>query len=155
MPALSHGRERLCALVGRLLPDALLLLIARLGIAATFFLSGRSKVEGWFTLTEGTFELFRTEYALPLLPSELAAYMAAGAEHLFPALLALGLATRLSATALLGMTMVIQIFVYPDAWPTHLVWAGLLLPLIGRGGGDWSLDRILFGAPGAEATHAA
>lgn len=155
MPALSHGRERLCALAARLLPDALLLLIARLGIAATFFLSGRSKVEGWFTLTEGTFELFRTEYALPLLPSELAAYMAAGAEHLFPALLALGLVTRLSATALLGMTMVIQIFVYPDAWPTHLVWAGLLLPLIGQGGGAWSLDRILFGAPGAQATHAA
>lgn len=154
MPALSHGRERICALVGRFLPDALLLLIARLGIAATFFLSGRSKVEGWFTLTEGTFELFRTEYALPLLPSEPAAYMAAGAEHLFPALLALGLATRLSAAALLGMTMVIQIFVYPDAWPNHLVWAGLLLPLIGRGGGDWSLDRILFGATGVQANSA-
>lgn len=155
MPTLSQGRERLCALAARLLPDALLLLIARLGIAATFFLSGRSKVEGWFTLTEGTFELFRTEYALPLLPPELAAYMAAGAEHLFPALLVLGLATRLSAAALLGMAMVIQTFVYPDAWPTHLVWAGLLLPLIGRGGGDWSLDRMLFGAPGVQATSAA
>lgn len=155
MPTLSQGRERLCALAARLLPDALLLLIARLGIAATFFLSGRSKVEGWFTLTEGTFELFRTEYALPLLPPELAAYMAAGAEHLFPALLVMGLATRLSAAALLGMTMVIQTFVYPDAWPTHLVWAGLLLPLIGRGGGDWSLDRMLFGAPGVQATSAA
>lgn len=155
MPTLSQGRERLCALAARLLPDALLLLIARLGIAATFFLSGRSKVEGWFTLTEGAFELFRTEYALPLLPPELAAYMAAGAEHLFPALLVLGLATRLSAAALLGMTMVIQTFVYPDAWPTHLVWAGLLLPLIGRGGGDWSLDRMLFGAPGVQATSAA
>ena len=147
MPALSLGLERIAALAARLLPDALLLLIARLGIAATFFLSGRSKVDGWFTLTEGTFELFRTEYALPLLPPTLAAYMAAGAEHLFPALLAMGLATRLSAAALLGMTMVIQIFVYPDAWPTHLVWAGLLLPLIGRGGGDWSLDRILFPTP--------
>ena len=64
---------------------------------------------------------------MPLIPPELAAHLATYAEHLFPLLLVLGLFTRLSAVALLGMTAVIQIFVYPDAWPTHLSWAGLLL----------------------------
>jgi putative oxidoreductase len=68
--------------------------------------------------------------------------MATGAEHLFPLLLVLGLFTRSSAMALLVMTLVIEIFVYPDAWPTHLSWAGLLLPLVVRGGGDWSLDHF-------------
>jgi putative oxidoreductase len=69
---------------------------------------------------------------------------ATAAEHLFPILLVLGLCTRLSALALLGMALTIQIFVYPDAWPTHLSWAGLLLPLIALGGGNFSLDRALF-----------
>ena len=73
---------------------------------------------------------------------ELAAYAATYSEHLFPILLVLGLFTRFSAAALLGMTLVIQIFVYPDAWPTHLSWAGLLLPLIALGGGKLSLDRL-------------
>jgi len=70
--------------------------------------------------------------------------MATVSEHLFPALLVLGLFTRLSALGLLGMTLTIQIFVYPDAWPTHLSWAGLLLPLVAMGGGKLSLDRFLF-----------
>jgi putative oxidoreductase len=131
----------------RLLPQDLLLLVARLGIAAIFFLSGRTKVEGLLTVTPATYDLFRTEYALPLLPPELAAHAAAYAEHLFPLLLVLGLFTRPAAAALLGMTLVIQIFVYPDAWPTHLSWAGLLLPLIAHGGGAWSLDA----ATGVEA----
>ena len=78
-----------------------------------------------------------------MLPPEVAATLAAGAEHLFPVLLVLGLFTRLSAAALLGMTLVIQVFVYPDAWPTHLSWAGLMLPLIALGGGSISLDRLL------------
>jgi uncharacterized membrane protein YphA (DoxX/SURF4 family) len=68
---------------------------------------------------------------------------ATSAEHLFPILLVLGLFTRASALALLGMTLVIQVFVYPDAWPTHLGWTGLLLPLIAWGGGKASLDRLL------------
>lgn len=127
----------------RLLDESLLCLVARLGIAAVFFMSGRTKVEGWLTLTPGTFELFRTEYMLPLVPPHLAAYLATYAEHLFPLLLVLGLFTRGAALALLGMTLVIEIFVYPDAWPTHLTWAGLLLLLIARGGGRWSLDRLL------------
>ncbi|MCB1974937.1 MAG: DoxX family protein, partial [Burkholderiaceae bacterium] len=78
-----------------------------------------------------------------LLPPELAAQMAATAEHVFPVLLVLGLFTRLSALALLGMTLVIQVFVYPDAWPTHLSWAALMLYLAGRGAGVASLDRGL------------
>ena len=127
----------------RILSKSVLLTIQRFGIAAVFFQSGRTKVEGIFTIPDTTVELFRSEYALPLLPPEVAAYMAAGAEHLFPVLLVLGLMTRLSAAALLGMTLVIQLFVYPDAWPTHLSWAGLLLPLIALGGGRLSLDRLL------------
>ena len=135
--------ERLTGLAGRLLPYDVLLLVQRLGIAAVFFQSGRTKVEGLFTVPQTTIDLFELEYALPLLSPKLAAYLAAGAEHLFPVLLVLGLLTRLSAAALLGMTLVIQIFVYPDAWPTHLSWAGLLLPLIALGSGRFGLDRPL------------
>jgi putative oxidoreductase len=124
-------------------PEAALLLVARLGIAAVFFQSGRTKVDGLLTISEGTYELFRTEYALPLVPPAIAAHAATYSEHLFPILLVLGLLTRPAALALLGMTTVIQLFVYPDAWPTHLSWAGLLLPLIARGGGKWSLDARL------------
>ncbi|RYY77668.1 MAG: DoxX family protein [Comamonadaceae bacterium] len=127
----------------RLVPNDLLALVDRVAIAAIFFLSGRTKVEGFLTLTDSAYELFRTEYKLPLIPPEIAAHLAAYAEHLFPVLLVLGLFTRLSALALLGMTLTIQLFVYPDAWPTHLSWAGLLLYLVGRGGGALSLDRLL------------
>ncbi len=126
-----------------LLPMDLLLLVQRLAIASVFFLSGRTKVEGWFTLTDSTFELFRTEYALPFAPPVAAAYMATTSEHLFPILLVLGLFSRLSAGALLMMTLTIEIFVYPDAWSTHLSWAGLLLPIIAMGGGKLALDRVL------------
>lgn len=128
------------------IPDDLLLFVARLGIAAIFFQSGRTKVEGLLTISDGTYELFRTDYALPLVPPGIAAHAATYSEHLFPILLVLGLFTRPSALALLGMTTVIELFVYPDAWPTHLSWAGLLLPLIVRGGGAWSLDRLLTSA---------
>jgi putative oxidoreductase len=139
----SEGRDAVRALAGRV-PDDLLLLIARLGIAAIFFQSGRTKVDGLLHITDGTYELFRTEYALPLVPPDIAAHAATYSEHLFPILLVFGLFTRPAALALLGMTAVIEIFVYPDAWATHLSWAGLLLPLILRGGGAWSLDRIVF-----------
>ena len=135
---LYRGASRLAE---RLLPEALLLLVARFAIAAIFFLSGRTKVDGLLTITDTTYELFRTEYALPFAPPEIAAHAATYSEHAFPVLLVLGLATRPAALALLGMTTTIQIFVYPDAWPTHLSWAGLLLPLIAKGGGTWSLDR--------------
>jgi putative oxidoreductase len=136
--------QRLTTLARRALPPSLLLLVQRLGIAAIFFQSGRTKVEGWFTIPDTTYELFRYEYSGVPLPPEFAAVMATVGEHVFPILLVLGLFTRLSALALLGMTLTIQIFVYPDAWPTHLSWIGLLLPLIALGGGRLSLDQILF-----------
>jgi putative oxidoreductase len=129
----------------RALPDWLLLLVARLGIASIFFMSGRTKVTGLLTITDSTYALFEDEYHVPLLPSEIAAHVATYAEHLFPILLVLGLFTRVSALALFGMTLVIEIFIYPDAWPTHLSWAAILLPLIARGGGSLSLDHLFFG----------
>jgi len=125
------------------LSDRTLLLVARLGIASVFFMSGRTKVEGLLSITPSTYDLFQSEYALPLVSPWLAAHLATYAEHLFPLLLVLGLFTRLSALALLGMTTVIEVFVYPDAWPTQLTWAGLLLLLIARGAGALSLDHWL------------
>lgn len=132
-------------MIQRLLPEALLLLVARVAIAAVFFLSGRTKVTGFLELKPSTYTLFRSEYALPLIPPDWAAHLATYAEHLFPLLLVLGLLTRPSAAALLGMTLVIEVFVYPAAWPVHLTWAGLLLPLLAYGGGAWSLDRLISG----------
>lgn len=137
--------DRLAGLAARLLPDAVLLLVARLGVAAIFFLSGRTKVTGWLTITDSAYYLFDTDYRLPFLAPRVAAHLATYSEHLFPVLLVLGLATRGAALALLGMTTVIEVFVYPDAWPTHLSWAALLLPLIAKGGGALSLDRVLAG----------
>jgi putative oxidoreductase len=133
----------LATCAGRLLPSWLLLLTARLGIASIFFLSGRTKVEGLLTITDSARDLFRTEYRLPLLPPEVAVHMATYAEHFLPLLLVLGLFTRCAALGLFGMTLVIEIFVYPDAWPTHLSWAAILLPLIAYGGGRVSMDRWL------------
>lgn len=126
-----------------LTPDWLSPLVARLGIAAVFFQSGRTKVEGLLTITPGAYQLFEEDYKLPLLSPDVAAHLTTYAEHLFPILLALGLFTRLSAAALLLMTLIIEVFVYPSAWPTHLSWAGLLLPLLARGGGALSVDRLL------------
>lgn len=130
-------------LLSRWIGHDLLALTARVSIAAIFFLSGRTKVDGFLHITDGAYELFRSEYKLPLIPPEVAAHVAAYAEHVFPLLLVLGLMTRLSALALLGMTLTIQLFVYPDAWPTHLSWAALLLYLVGRGAGALSLDKAL------------
>lgn len=135
--------NRIADRIENLMSHTLLALTARLGIAAIFFLSGRTKVDGVLNITDSTYYLFAEEYKVPLVPSEFAAHMATYSEHLFPILLVLGLFTRLSAFALLGMTAVIQIFVYPDAWPTHLSWAGLMFYVIGRGPGALSVDRYL------------
>ena len=135
--------EALVRLIERLLPIDVLTVIVRVAIAAVFFLSGRTKVEGVLDITEGTYFLFAEEYRVPLIPSDIAAHLATYAEHLFPVLIVLGLATRVSALALLGMTIVIEVFVYPLGWPTHLMWAALLLYLIRFGAGAFSLDRIL------------
>ena len=145
MHSLIASYDRLVGRASRLMPDALLLLVARLGIAAVFFLSGRTKVDGIIHITDGTYELFRTDYALPLIPPDIAAVAATWSEHVFSILLVLGLCTRFSAFALFVMTLTIEIFVYPDAWPTHLSWAAILLPLIVRGGGAWSLDALFGG----------
>lgn len=135
--------DALVRLIERLLPIDVLTVIVRVAIAAVFFLSGRTKVEGVLDITEGTYFLFAEEYRVPLIPSDIAAHLATYAEHLFPVLIVLGLATRVSALALLGMTIVIEVFVYPLGWPTHLMWAALLLYLIRFGAGAFSLDRIL------------
>lgn len=129
-------------------PEGAMLLFVRITLAGIFWRSGRTKVEdgSWFTISDGTYDLFREDYASVPLPPELAAMAATAAEHLFPMLLVLGLATRLSALALLGMTMVIQLFVFPEAWwPVHSLWAALALVLIVRGAGAASLDRALLG----------
>ena len=119
------------------------LLASRIAIAAVFFLSGRTKVSGLLDVTDNAVALFRDEYRLPLVDPSLAAHAAAYAEHALPLLLVLGLGTRLAALGLLAMTLVIEIFVYPAAWPTHLSWAAALLLLAAKGGGTWSLDRGL------------
>ena len=137
--AWNRAADWLTSVVG----DSVLALMARFGIAGIFFMSARTKVDGFLTVTDGTYVLFRDEYKVPLLAPEIAAHLATYAEHLFPLLLVLGLFTRLSALGLLGMTAVIQFFVYPSAWPTHLTWAAVLLYLVGRGGGSLSLDRML------------
>ena len=146
-PLYPAGLRPLRSLPGRLaerwLSRDLMLLVIRFGIAAVFLQSGRTKVEGLLTLKPSTYFLFEQEYKVPLLPPDFAAHVATYAEHLLPLLLILGLMTRLGALGLLGMTLVIQLFVYPDAWPTHLSWAGLLLTLITLGGGRWSMDRLL------------
>ena len=140
---IATAYRRFVATCERLVPEWVLALVIRLGIAAIFFLSGRTKVDGLLHIKESTYFLFMDEYRLPLVPPVVGAHLATYAEHLFPILLVLGLFTRLSALALLCMTLVIEIFVYPDAWPTHLSWAGLLLYLVARGGGRVSLDRLL------------
>lgn len=138
------------------IPESAVALLARFGIAAVFWKSGQTKVEGFAVdLVEGQFhfgwphlsanavDLFRDEYKLPLLPPEWGATLAAFGEHVLPLLLLVGLATRLSAAGLLAMTAVIQLLVYPGAYPTHATWAALLLWLMLRGPGALSVDHWL------------
>lgn len=117
-------------------------LSARIFPAMVFWQSGQTKVEG-FSLKPSAMALFQEEYRLPLIDPEIAAYAATIAEHFFPILLVIGLASRFSAMALLFMTAVIEIFVYPDAWPTHGVWATCFLIVIARGPGLLSLDHLI------------
>lgn len=124
------------------IPDAPVALMLRLFPALVFWQSGRTKVEG-LSIKDSTWFLFETEYALPVIPHDVAAVLATVAEHLLPVLLILGLCTRLSALGLLGMTAVIQIFVYPAAWMTHGLWAAPLLAVAARGPGQWSADHLI------------
>jgi putative oxidoreductase len=132
--------RRFNALAARL-PQDVAAVALRIFPAAVFFTSGQTKVEG-FHIKDSTWYLFREEYALPLIPSDWAAVMATTAEHLFPVLLILGLFTRASAAALLCMTLVIEVFVYPDAWMTHGLWGACFLALVAMGPGRLSLDRV-------------
>lgn len=118
-------------------------LLMRGAVAMVFWQSARTKVDGLITLKQSTFFLFEYEYALPVIPPVWAAYLATYSEHVFSVLLLLGLATRLSAAALLVMTLVIQIFVYPGAWVLHLSWAAMLTYLIARGAGALSVDALV------------
>ena len=138
------------------IPNTLIAFIARFSIAAVFWNSGQTKVQGfainlvsgefklgWPSLSESALALFQDEYKLPFIPPGVAAAMAATAEHVLPVLILVGLGTRFSALALLGMTLVIQLLVYPGAYATHGTWAALLLALMARGPGMWSIDRWL------------
>jgi putative oxidoreductase len=140
------------------IPHSLIALIGRFAIAGVFWKSGQTKVEGLaIDIVEGNFQLgwpqlsdtavflFREEYKLPLIPPELGAVMAATGEHVLPVLLLIGLGTRFAALGLLGMTAVIQVLVYPGAWPVHGVWAAVLLWLMSQGPGAFSLDHWLAG----------
>jgi len=120
-------------------PYSVLAIPLRLGVAWIFWSSAQVKLINW----QRTIELFAEEYRVPLLPPEIAAAMALPIEIACPILLVLGLFTRLAVLVLLGMTAVIQIFVYPEAWPTHLQWAAMMLVLLCRGAGAFSLDRLL------------
>jgi putative oxidoreductase len=135
--------------------DTLISTPARIFIAATFWLSGRTKVDGLLSVNQSAFFLFEHEYALPLIPSRLATYMATYAEHVFSLLLIVGLASRLSAAGLLFMTLVIQTFVYPEAWRTHLLWATALAFIVFRGPGALSVDHLIRKRYGSTRTTAA
>ena len=140
----SLPARAICAATALLdrIPQSVVSAAARIFPAAVFWRSGQTKVEG-FHVTENAIDLFRDEYRLPLIDPALAANIAAFSEHFFPFLLVIGLASRFAALALLTMTAVIEIFVYPDAWPTHGVWATCFLTVIARGPGVVSLDHLL------------
>jgi putative oxidoreductase len=126
------------SLIGKLesIPVALPIFVLRLGVSLVFFRSFLTKVASWDT----TILLFENEYNVPLLPPGLAAFLATALEIAGPVMLTLGLGTRLAAAAMLGMTLVIQLFVYPQSYSDHLLWAGPLLYLVLRGPGAWSVD---------------
>ena len=121
------------------IPYALLAIPLRLAVATVFWNSSQSHLANWDT----TPYLFEADYALPFLPPVPAAYMAVAIEVVTPILLVLGLLTRAAALVLLGMTTVIEVFVYPEAWPTHIQWAAMLFVLLARGPGKLSLDRLI------------
>jgi putative oxidoreductase len=133
--------QRVIAAMG-CIPYWFIALAARIFPAAVFWQSGATKVAGWH-LKPSAVALFQNEYQLPLIDPTIAAYVSAFSEHFFPILLVIGLATRFSALALLFMTAVIETFVYPDAWPTHGVWAACFLVVIARGPGSLSLDHLI------------
>ncbi|HET6527100.1 DoxX family protein [Sphingopyxis sp.] len=146
MNAIARFYDKGVAVAGSRLVEGAALFLLRIALAGVFWRSGQTKVvEGSFLkIDPSQYDLFRSEFSgLPLDPV-IAVPLTTFAEHLFPALLLLGLATRFSAVALLVMTLVIQIFVFPDAWwPVHSLWAAMAAILIVRGGGLFSLDALI------------
>jgi putative oxidoreductase len=124
------------------IPHDAIALIARFSVGAVFWQSGLTKLDGWH-VSDSAVYLFKTEYKLPLIDPWAAAHIGAFSELFFPILLFVGLASRFAALALLCMTLVIEIFVYPDAWPTHGTWAVCFLVVIARGPGLFSLDHLI------------
>lgn len=120
-------------------PYALLAVPLRLAVATVFWNSAMAHLANWQT----TLYLFGSDYKLPFLPPVVAAYMAISIELSTPVLLVTGFLTRLAALVLLGMTAVIEVFIYPQAWPTHIQWAAMLLVLLCRGPGAWSVDHLV------------
>lgn len=146
MKAILAAYDRVVKLATQCAIQNLALLFTRVVLAGIFWRSARTKIDegSWFSISDTTYFLFQEEYSGVPLPSDFAAVMATVSEHVFPILLVLGLFTRLSALALLGMTLVIQIFVYPEAWwQVHSLWVAMALVLIVRGGGSISLDAPL------------
>lgn len=145
IPASSSAERGLSAAIGRVIrwlddvPYSALAVPLRFAVATVFWNSAMTKLANWST----ALALFADEYRVPLLAPEVAAYIAVTIELMTPVLLVLGLATRPAALVLLGMTAVIEVFVYPQAWPTHIQWAAMLLVLLCRGAGKVSLDHLL------------
>jgi putative oxidoreductase len=141
MPILTSARDLYFRAARALeaIPYSVIVLIARAATFSVFFRSGLQKLSDW----NATLMLFETEYHVPILPPHVAAYMAAGMELGLSTLVLLGLFTRLSALGLLGMVAVIQLFVYPQAWPDHIQWLGFMGFVICRGPGAVSLDALL------------
>lgn len=134
--------RQIAMIVARLdsVPYAALAIPLRLAVATIFWNSAMTKLDDW----NAALVLFTDEYHVPVIPPLIAAYIALSVELTTPVLLVFGLMTRLAAFVLLGMTTVIEVFVYPQAWPTHLQWAAMLLVLLFRGPGAASLDNILW-----------
>jgi putative oxidoreductase len=150
LQSVTRPYDRVVALLSGPVVESVALVFIRLALAGVFWLSGRTKVEEGSLLTVSENALYQFSEdpfnKVPLLPSDIAAYLTTYAEHVLPILLLLGLFTRLSALALMGMTLVIQFFVFPEAWwQVHILWVALAMVLIVRGGGGFSLDRILTG----------
>ena len=148
MKNIIESLNQLCSKI----PEDVIALVARVAVGLVFWRSAQTKIDGstilgqkwqFFNVSDSTFTLFEYEYELPIIPSDIAAYLATYGEFFLGGAIILGLFTRLSAIALLGMTLVIQIFVYPDAWPTHIMWLVPLLYLIKHGGGKASVDSLI------------
>lgn len=121
------------------IPYWLVALTCRIALAKVFWSSAQTHLLSWQT----TLYMFDTSYHLPLLPPVMAAYLAVAVEVTVPPLLVLGLATRFASLVIFCMTLVIEVFVYPQAWPTHIQWAAMMLVLMARGAGGLSLDALI------------